>query len=222
MAFYRTPITGWVARGEGYYELQSTTFVYGILLISQRLSTIKLSTIQWLTERLPFYLMLSFYTVPSLQFVIMFVSYCPSSRSMKWMPQLLPYSNLILCSHYLMAWDLPYYLHTEYRVATSRLGWQLKLNLAITRVDWFSSRLLLLLPSELVCYQECQRGFLTLHDVVVHLASITSVFLKPKLVTPRNTVKQIGFILSTKCSSAVSYSAYDLRTMAGITDKANS
>ena len=28
-----------VARGEGYYELQSTTFVYGILLISQRLST---------------------------------------------------------------------------------------------------------------------------------------------------------------------------------------
>lgn len=72
-----------------------------------------------------------------------YVSYCPSSRSMKWSPQLLPYSNLILCSHYLVVWDLtgdftsecyflgstPYYSHTEYRCC---LGWQLKLNLAKT------------------------------------------------------------------------------------------
>ena len=66
-----------VARGDGCYELQSTTCVYGILLISHHLSTVKLSTIQWLTERLPFYLMLSFYTVPSLQFVIMYQCFLP-------------------------------------------------------------------------------------------------------------------------------------------------
>jgi len=67
------------------------------------------------------------------------VSYCPSSRSMRWLPlscfaskcyyNLLPYSHSILCSHYLMAWDLPYYLHTEYQLNVSAyfrdtLRWQ--------------------------------------------------------------------------------------------------
>ena len=52
-----------------------------------------------------------------------------------------------LCSHYLLvlliSTLLPQHSHTDAKM-------------------WFPSRLLLLLPSELVCYQECQRGFLTL------------------------------------------------------------
>ena len=49
----------------------------------------------------------------------------------------------------------------------------------------------------------------------MYLASITSAFLNPKAVSPRNADKQIGFILSTKCLSVASYSAYRLcnRTM---------
>ena len=71
--------------------------------------------------------------------IIISVSYCPSSRSMRWLPlscfaskyyyNLLPCSHSILCSHYLMAWDLPYYLHTEYQLNVSAyfrdtLRWQ--------------------------------------------------------------------------------------------------
>jgi len=63
------------------------------------------------------------------------------------------------------------------------------------------------------------RGFLTLPDILVYLASITSAFLNPKAVSPRNADKQIGFILSTKCLSVDSYSAYDLHANVGITDK---
>ena len=49
-----------------------------------------------------------------------------SSRSMRWKPLLFPYSHLILCSHYLMAWDLPYYSHTEYRCCYFKVGLTVK------------------------------------------------------------------------------------------------
>ena len=118
----------YVARGDGYYELQSTTCgLWYTAHFASLIYYIKLSTIQWLTERLPFYLMLSFYTVPSLQFVIIISCHTAhSSRSMRWKPLLFPYSYLILCSHYLMAWDLPYYSHTEYHCCYFKVGLTVK------------------------------------------------------------------------------------------------
>ena len=66
-----------------------------------------------------------------------------------------------------------------------------------------------------------QRGFLTLPDILVYLASIT--FAITILLLKRNVI--VGFILSTKCSRATSYSAYCLNPLLrgyGLTDKASS
>ena len=51
---YLTNLSQFIASGDGYYELQSTTAVYGILLISHHLSTVHCfkSKCCWLVSRL--------------------------------------------------------------------------------------------------------------------------------------------------------------------------
>jgi len=85
-----------VARGEGYYELnlRLTPRVYcsfrNAYLHSIKSSTTILLTSElgsWSSELRTTFILLSFYSVPSLHFILLSsVSYCPSSRSMRWIP----------------------------------------------------------------------------------------------------------------------------------------
>ena len=57
------------------------------------------------------------------------VSYCPLVPQYEVKTSSVSLLHWILCSHYLMAWDLPYYLHTEYQLNVSAyfrdtLRWQ--------------------------------------------------------------------------------------------------
>jgi len=89
------------------------------------------------------------------------VSYCPLVPQYEVETSSVSLLHWILCSHYLMAWDLPYYLHTEYQLNVSAyfrdtLRWQ------TTRFTSSYFDLTVKTESHLIY----KRGFLTLGLIV--------------------------------------------------------